>query len=297
MNKNNKMGLFSIFKKSNTVYYPGCSTYFKYKENFELYKKIFSRLDIDFRLIDKKVCCGLSALEAGYDAEARKLARRNFEIFKEEQITSIITNSPCCYRMFLLEYGNMLPDWNIEPKNIWRMILSKLENNSGLIKNKSHEDVILQDSCYLGRYCDIYDEPRQILELIGYNVKEMFNSKAESICCGSCGGLPVSNPELANEIAKEKILQAKRTGAKKLIVCSFEEYDLLKKNLQDSGIKIFELGEILGIALGLKEGIDEDSEKVLLETKANMEIEEELEDEESEETDDEKLEDEEDENK
>ena len=69
------MGIFSLFKKSNTLYFPGCVTYFKFPENFELYKKIFNKLGISFELIDKQVCCGLPALDAGYDQVARKLAR------------------------------------------------------------------------------------------------------------------------------------------------------------------------------------------------------------------------------
>ena len=80
------MGVFSLFKQSNNLYFPGCVTYFKFKENFDLYKKIFYKLGIGFRVIDKKICCGLPALEGGYEQLARKLARRNFEIFKEEGI-------------------------------------------------------------------------------------------------------------------------------------------------------------------------------------------------------------------
>ena len=97
------MGIFSLFKKNNTLYFSGCVTYFRFPENFELYKKIFNKLKIGFEVIDKKICCGLPALEAGYDQIARKLARRNFEIFKEKEIKSIITSCPVCYKMFLKE--------------------------------------------------------------------------------------------------------------------------------------------------------------------------------------------------
>ncbi len=246
------MRLFSIFKKSTTLYFPGCYTYFKYPEFFELYKKIFNKLGINYKILDKKVCCGLPAAELGYDSEARKLARRNFEIFKEGEITSIITSSPCCYKSFLYDYPKILPDWNIEPKNIWRMILSKLENSPDLIKNKAECVLAYHDSCYLGRYCDIYEEPRKILKLIGYEIKEMLNSKEESFCCGSCGGLMTTNPELADELARERILQAKREGIKKIVVASAEDYYLLKKNPIE-GIQIIELSEILASALGMKE--------------------------------------------
>jgi Fe-S oxidoreductase len=231
------MKLFSIFSKSNTVYFP---------------QKIFSKLGIIFKITEKKVCSGLSALEAGYEQEARKLARRNFEIFKEEGIKDIITNSPEAYKMFLYDYPEILPDWNISVSNLWAILLNKLKAKPKLIKNKTTETITYQDSCYLGRYCKIYDEPREILKLIGYEIKELFDSKSESICCGSCGGLPVANPELANKIAKEKIFQAKRAGVKKIIVASMKNYELLKNNARDDEIEILELSEVLALALGIK---------------------------------------------
>ena len=140
------MGLFSVFKKSSNLYFPGCVTYFKFRDNFELYKKIFEKLDIEFKVIDKNICCGLPAFEAGYDNESRKLARRNHEIFKEEQITTIMTNAPCCYKMFLIDYPKILPDWNVSVKSIWNIIFDKLENNPGFIRNKVKETAVYNDS-------------------------------------------------------------------------------------------------------------------------------------------------------
>lgn len=255
------MRIFSILRKSNVLYFPGCLNYFKHKDIFDLYQRIFKRLDIEFKLIDKKICCGLPCLELGYNQEARKLARRNFEIFKEEEINSIITNSPCCYRMFLNDYPKLLPNWNIEVRNVWKIILTKLQEKPSLIRKKSEsfEIIAYQDSCYLGRYCDIYEEPRAILKLIGYELKEIPDSKFESICCGGCGGLPLTNPKLANSIAKERLMQAKRFGINKIVVASLTDYEILKANSEGMNIKIFELGEILGFALGLlKKNKDED---------------------------------------
>jgi len=276
------MGIFSWFGKSSTLYFPGCATYFKHNDNFKLYQEIFSRLGIGFKTIDKNVCCGLPVLEGGYELNTRRLARRNFEIFKEEEIDSIITNSPCCYKMFLQDYSELLPDWDIEVRDVWDVILEKLENKPDLIRHKAMEVVTYHDSCYLGRYCGVYDAPRKIMELIGYEIKEMEDFKESSICCGSCGGLPRTNPELANKIAKQRILQAKRIGVDKIVVCSLEAYDLLKKNSLDSGVEVLEFSEVLAVALGIskREDFEEeyvsDEEKILLETKSNIDFEEEL---------------------
>lgn len=255
------MGLFSIFGKSSTVYFPGCITYFKYKESFGLYQEIFSKLGINFRILDGQICSGLETWEAGYEAESRKLARKNFDIFNGEGIKSIITTSPGCYKMFLQNYPEFLPYWDIEVKNLWKLILEKLRDRPYLVKKMASSTsrdvetakfVTYHDPCYLGRYCKIYDEPRKILELIGYEIEEMDNSKEDSFCCGSCGGLPRISPLLANKIAKERILQAKRIGVKKMIVIGFENYDLLKDNIDGTGVEVFEISEILANALGIK---------------------------------------------
>ena len=199
------------------------------------------------------------------------------------------------------------------------MILDKIEQKPNLIKNKKYEEIAYHDSCYLGRYCQIYDEPRKILELLGYKIKEFKNSREKSFCCGSCGGLPIVNKELSDSLAKERILQAKRRNIKKIIVCSLKNYILLKENSKDSNIEIIEMSEVLADAFNIKKnspnknkkksetleheennkienkeneeknnkkeientekGLSSE-EKILLETKANMNLEKEIKEEE-----------------
>lgn len=255
------MGLFSIFQKADTLYYPGCMTYFKYKQNYEIYKKIFSKLGIKIVWSENIICCGLPALEAGYESEARKLARKKFELLKENNIKRIITNCPACYKMFKQNYPEFIPDWDIEIVNIWDIILKKLANKPKLIKKMAEERVMYHDSCYLGRYCGIYDEPRKILGLIGYLIEEFPDSRENSICSGSCGSLVMINSELADKIAKQRILQAKRKGMKKIIVASMKNQDLLSKNAEEFGIEVLELSDALAKALNIRPVEEKQEEK------------------------------------
>ena len=108
------MGIFSLFNKSNTVFFPGCTLYFKYRESFNLYQKIFNKLGIGFRIIDKKICCGIEPLEAGYETEARKLARRNFEIFKE--VIQMMNNREHLTKEGLDKIAKLISEMNRKPK-------------------------------------------------------------------------------------------------------------------------------------------------------------------------------------
>jgi|TARA_Y100000034_G_scaffold49087_1_gene60659 Fe-S oxidoreductase len=277
------MGLLDFFTKTNTLFFPGCTTYHKNKEGLELYKLIFAKLGIKLLELEKNQCSGIELLEAGYEQEARKQARKNLSIFQENDIKSIITTDPKCYKIFTQDYKEFLPDLNIEVINIWQLILNQLRKKHHLIKNKPMEIITFHDSCYLGRHSNIYDEPRKILEALGYQIEELDNNKEDCFCCGSCGNLPFTNPELANKIAKEKISQVKRIGIKKMIVTSFDNYNLLKKNSENSGVEILELSDVIAKSLDIQKIIYEEEiegeEKILAETRANMRLKEELKDE------------------
>lgn len=245
------MGVFDFFSEKNIFYFPECINYFKFKPEFELYKEIFNKLGIKFKVLEEYRCSGYELWEAGYDFELRKIARENFDIFNQKKVKKIFSTEPGGYKIFIKNYPEILPDWNIEVINIWDLILEKL-NRKKLMLNNKNEVITYHDSCYLGRYCSIYDAPRNILKILGYKIKEMDNNRENSFCCGSCGGLARTNPELANKIAKERISQAKRIGVDKMVVIGFENYNILKKNSENTGVEIFELSEILADALGIK---------------------------------------------
>jgi Fe-S oxidoreductase len=258
------MGLFSIFKKSNTLYFPGCITYFKHKEIYETYKKIFSRLGIDFQELFEKICCGLIAFELGYESEARRFIKSNQEIMEKNSIKSIITNCPACYNCFKNNYKEILPDWNVEVLNLWEIILNKLQDRPGLIKNLVNEEILFLDNCYLGRYSGIYEAPRKILELLGYKIKELPNTRENSLCCGGCGGLSLGDKTLSLNIAKQRIKEIKQMKIKKIIVCSLRDYDLLKE-VNEENFEIYEISEILAEALSIKINLEnkKESEEIL----------------------------------
>ncbi|MHA1758865.1 MAG: heterodisulfide reductase-related iron-sulfur binding cluster, partial [Promethearchaeota archaeon] len=77
------------------------------------------------------------------------------------------------------------------------------------------------DPCHLGRHVGIYDSPRNLLKKIS-NLVEMRTHREGAMCCGAGGGLKKAFPDLALEIAKNRIKEAEETGVKTLVsTCPF----------------------------------------------------------------------------
>ena len=57
------------------------------------------------------------------------------------------------------------------------------------------ENLTYQDNCYLGRLFGIYEEPREVIKILGGKIIEFEKNKEEAICSGACGGVYENFPE------------------------------------------------------------------------------------------------------
>jgi len=240
----------SIFDKilsssGNTLYYPGCLTKFVAKDFLDNYKKLLEMSGVDFiTLVDKEVCCGSPAINAGYSKDFKDLAEKNLQIFNEYSVKRIVTACPACYHIFSHEYPKILGDrWQMNIEHITTLLNRKIKE--GRLKLSPVKiKATYHDPCHLGRHSRIYEEPREILRHQGVELVEMVLNRENAFCCGAGGGVQSNNTELAKKVAAERAEQAVETTAEYLITpCPLCTYNL--RNGAGERIKVVEFSEVL----------------------------------------------------
>lgn len=221
--------LRTLFAKGKTLYFPGCTTKAKIPHIAQNYEALLKAAGHDVVTLEMG-CCGGFCLDGGYRDDFEQLRQKNMTLFREHQITRIITNDPFCYRVFQEHYEI--------PVDYTAVVLAQR-----LSCAKTHaETVRYHDACFLAKYKEaIIEEPRNLLEKKGCILSEFSPCRENAKCCGAGGLLPLNNPALATRIAQRLIKDAKDSTSSKIITAS----PLCYVHLKTIGCPVVELSEVL----------------------------------------------------
>lgn len=151
--------------------------------------RLLDEAGVEFAILgNKEKNSGDTPRRLGNEFLFQELVAANIQEFEKNEVKNIITIDPHAYNTFKNEY----PDFGFKG-NVYHhteILASLLKEKKLVPKYEVNESITFHDSCYLGRYNEVYEPPREILKAIpGVNVLEMERNREKGMCCGAGGGL------------------------------------------------------------------------------------------------------------
>ena len=196
------------------LFYVGCAGSFdeRYKQVAIAFVKILKAAGVNFAILGtEEKCCGDSARRIGNEYLFQMMAMENIENMKRYGVKRIVTLCPHCFNTLKNEYPQFEGHFDVVHSS--EFLTGLLGKGQLRLAQEIDKTVAYHDSCYLGRYNDIYNAPRKILSMIpGTKGIELERCKSNSFCCGAGGGrmwMEETIGQRINEIRTDEILKKK----------------------------------------------------------------------------------------
>lgn len=227
------------------LFWVGCAGSFddRYKKVTKAFASLMQKANIDFRILgNEEKCNGDTARRLGNEYLAQMMIQQNVETLNGYGVKKIVTACPHCFHSIKNEYKQF--GGNFEVMHHTQLIEEMLSSGKIQLKEDSPvQKVTYHDSCYLGRYNEVYDSPRESLGKVnGLEFVEMDRNKSRGFCCGAGGGRMFLEDEEGGKINVERTRQALDTEAETIAsACPF------CMTMMTDGVKHFEKSEEVGV--------------------------------------------------
>ena len=222
--------------------------------------RLLHKAGIDFAILgSKELCTGDPARRTGNEYVFQGLALQNIETLNGYEVAkkTIITACPHCFNILGNEYSDFGGTYDVVHHSDF---LNGLLVAGKLVPSKAVKGkVVYHDSCYLGRYNQVYDSPRQILEAIeGLELTEVpYWNRQKGLCCGAGGAQMFMEEQGPERVNNKRTLQLLDTGATTIAsgcpFCMTMLTDGLKDEEKEADIAQRDIAEILADAIELDE--------------------------------------------
>jgi Fe-S oxidoreductase len=202
--------VMSDVREAEYLYWVGCYGSFdeRNKKVARAFVKLMQAAQVDFAILgNEERCTGEPARRLGHEYLYQTLAQGNVETLKQYRFQTIVTACPHCFNTIKNEY----PDFDGHFRVIHHsQLLDDLVGSGRLRVARDQTDrITYHDACNLGRYNDVYDEPRRVLASLTQGpIVEMELSRSRGFCCGGGGGRVLMEEHEGRRVNQVRVEQA-----------------------------------------------------------------------------------------
>jgi Fe-S oxidoreductase len=205
------------------LYYVGCAGAFddRNKKTTQAFARVLKRAGVSFACLAKQeLCNGETARRLGNEYLYQTMAQMCVETLNAAPKKKVLVNCPHCFNTIKNEFPQFGGQYEVI--HAAEFVKQLIDSGNLRIEGNFGKRTAYHDSCYYGRFNDVYDEPRDVLARAGAGTVEIERHRQFGMCCGAGGGRMWLEEDPDKRVNLLRTEQALRTDPETIAVsCPF----------------------------------------------------------------------------
>src|SRR5690606_883073 len=197
---------------------------------------------VDFAVLGtEENCTGDTLRRGGNEMSFQTLAQQNVDQWNELGVKKIIASCPHCFHTIANEYPQFGGRYEVIHHS--RLIAHLLDSGRLKVAHPLQKKITYHDSCWIGRWNHIYDEPRRaIASANGTAPLELPRNRNHGFCCGAGGARMWVDEPVEKRVNLNRSEEIIKSGADTVgVACP------CCKTMIADGMKHFEKDEVIAV--------------------------------------------------